>query len=256
MTDPYKIMELTPSATDEEIKQAYRRLAKKYHPDLNPGNQEATDKMQKINAAYEQIKAMRQGGGSAYGGQPGGGTSSGQQNYGPGGNPFGQGGNPFGQNGNPFGPGGNPFGQGNPFGDGDFYKQFNEYFGRSQQQQRRHTAKSPRMQAVFHFLENRQYLEALRLLSEIERDGEWFFASAIANAGTGNRVTALNHAQQAVQLDPGNDEYLSLLEQFQQGSFAYRQSGEGHGFDMTRAARSMMNCCALQMVCLCCCRPC
>ena len=54
--DPYKVLGVSPNATDEEIKQAYRRLAKKYHPDRNPGNAEAAKKMQQVNAAYEQIK--------------------------------------------------------------------------------------------------------------------------------------------------------------------------------------------------------
>ncbi len=56
ITDPYKVLGVDRNATDEEIKQAYRRLAKKYHPDLNPGDQEAARKMQEVNAAYEQIK--------------------------------------------------------------------------------------------------------------------------------------------------------------------------------------------------------
>ena len=56
MEDPYKVLGLTPDASDEDVKRAYRRLAKKYHPDLNPGDQEAARKMQEVNAAYEQIK--------------------------------------------------------------------------------------------------------------------------------------------------------------------------------------------------------
>ena len=51
MSDPYQVLGVSPDATDEEIKQAYRRLAKKYHPDLNPGDEEAARKMQEINAA-------------------------------------------------------------------------------------------------------------------------------------------------------------------------------------------------------------
>lgn len=54
--DPYKVLGVSPDASDEEIKTAYRRLAKKYHPDLNPGDAEAAKKMQQVNAAYEQIK--------------------------------------------------------------------------------------------------------------------------------------------------------------------------------------------------------
>lgn len=54
--DPYKILGVSPDASDEEIKRAYRQLAKKYHPDRNPGDAEAAKKMQQVNAAYEQIK--------------------------------------------------------------------------------------------------------------------------------------------------------------------------------------------------------
>ncbi len=54
--DPYKVLGVSRDASDEEIKQAYRRLAKKYHPDLNPGDKEAARRMQEVNAAYEQIK--------------------------------------------------------------------------------------------------------------------------------------------------------------------------------------------------------
>ena len=54
--DPYKVLGLEPGASDEEVKKAYRRLAKQYHPDRNPGDEAAARKMQEINAAYEQIK--------------------------------------------------------------------------------------------------------------------------------------------------------------------------------------------------------
>lgn len=56
MQDPYKVLGVSPDASDDEIKRAYRRLAKQYHPDRNPDDPVAAKKMQEINAAYEQIK--------------------------------------------------------------------------------------------------------------------------------------------------------------------------------------------------------
>lgn len=54
--DPYKVLGISPGASEEEVTKAYRRLAKKYHPDLNPGDADAARKMSAINDAYEQIK--------------------------------------------------------------------------------------------------------------------------------------------------------------------------------------------------------
>ncbi len=51
--DLYEVLGLGNSASDEEIKKAYRKLAKKYHPDLNPGDKTAEQKMKEVNAAYE-----------------------------------------------------------------------------------------------------------------------------------------------------------------------------------------------------------
>ena len=68
--DPYKVLGVSPNATDEEIKKAYRKLAMQYHPDRNPGDQEAAKKMQQINDAYDRIKnpeKYRTYGGQSYG---------------------------------------------------------------------------------------------------------------------------------------------------------------------------------------------
>ena len=51
--DYYKILGLNKNATDEEIKKSYRKLARKFHPDLNPNNKEAHKKFQQINEANE-----------------------------------------------------------------------------------------------------------------------------------------------------------------------------------------------------------
>ena len=76
--DLYEVLGLQKGASDDEIKKAYRKLAKKYHPDLNPGDKVAAEKMQEVNAAYEQIKnpekaSSQQTGGYGYGYDPFGG---------------------------------------------------------------------------------------------------------------------------------------------------------------------------------------
>lgn len=68
MNDPYQVLGVTSSASDEEVKKAYRELARKYHPDNyqnNPLADLAEEKMKEINEAYEQIQRQRSGG-SAY----------------------------------------------------------------------------------------------------------------------------------------------------------------------------------------------
>lgn len=64
MTDPYKVLGVAPNASDEDIKKAYRDLARKYHPDRYPDEalkRTAEEKMKEINAAYEEIQKIRQG---------------------------------------------------------------------------------------------------------------------------------------------------------------------------------------------------
>lgn len=61
MQDPYALLGVAPNATDDEIKKAYRRLAKQYHPDIHPDRDFAEKKMAEINAAYDQIQNERQG---------------------------------------------------------------------------------------------------------------------------------------------------------------------------------------------------
>ena len=75
MTDPYLVLGVKPSASDEEVKRAYRELVKKYHPDHyqdNPLSDLAEEKMKEINEAYDAVVKLRAGGQQSYGRQGGG----------------------------------------------------------------------------------------------------------------------------------------------------------------------------------------
>ncbi len=65
MSDPYKVLNISPTASDDEVKHAYRELARKYHPDNyhdNPLADLAQEKMKEINEAYDQIQKQRRNG--------------------------------------------------------------------------------------------------------------------------------------------------------------------------------------------------
>ena len=82
MRDPYEVLGVSPSASDEEIKRAYRELARKYHPDNyqnNPLADLAEEKMKEVNEAYDAITRSRSGGGG--GGYQYGSSTSYQSGY-------------------------------------------------------------------------------------------------------------------------------------------------------------------------------
>ena len=208
VSDPYKVLGVSSTDSIEEITKAYRKLAKKYHPDLNQNDPGAARKMSEINAAYEQIKSGKTSINSNGGGY------SGQNTYGNGSSSSGE---------------YNPFGGFNPFGDFDPFKGFGSSGGNQQQKH-----EYSEFDSVKSYLRAGYYNEALNVLANItDRSATWYYYSAIVNSGIGNKITALNHAKIAVQMEPNNYEYQRILSQIQMGGRAYEQQSQGFGMPAT-----------------------
>ena len=235
MRDPYEVLGVPRSATEDEIKSAYRKLAKQYHPDLHPGDKSCEQKMNEINAAYEAIKnpqPQQQSYGGSYGGYSGsygssgyGGSSGGNAGY------------------DPFGFGFDPFGFG--------------YQERQQYNTQYEARDSQEIQSALHYINHGAYDEALNVLSSVaaaDRDAKWYYCSARANYGKGNRVAAMEHIRRAREMEPDNADYQRFYQTVQSGGKAYTDSGIHFGFGTPGQNNSMCRslCTAWCLLNLCC----
>lgn len=243
--DPYRVLGIPQTATADEVKAAYRKLAKQYHPDVNHGSAEAERKMKEINEAYDMIvnhkytpgqNASSSGYGgysqTGYGGYSQGGYAQ-QQSYG------GQ------RQERPYA---------DPFEGFGGFGGFGNFWGSAGQQQRRTYAGEPNessdMRAVRNYLNSGHYREALDLLGQCTvRGPRWCFYCAVANDGLGNRINALNYAQQAVRMDPNNDEYREFLEQLQYADGANQNYGRNFTMPRGNLYTVCMGLCLLNMCC-------
>lgn len=214
--DPYKVLGVSSTASDEEITAAYRKLAKKYHPDVNPDNEESTKKMSEINAAYDKIKSgnTQNNGNNSYQGA----YNSHRDSSG---NSSDNGYNPFGEEFNPF-------------------RGF-EGFGNFQHSE---------FDSVKNYLRAGYYSQALNALTTIKsKNAEWYYYSALANSGAGNNITALNHAKTAVQMEPDNSEYQRVLNTIQQGGRVYQQQRQDFGMPVINIDKFCLGVCFANLYC-------
>lgn len=221
--DPYKVLGISKDATKDEIKSAYRKKAKEYHPDLHPDDPEAAQKMNEVNEAYDMLmnpekytqrrqqqQAQQQARQQAQQRQ--------QQSY-------------YGQSGGYRGSGW--------YSDFDFDDFFNfggADYGRNSGPSRPEVEvnDSQAVRQAVDAINQGQYAQALNWLNAIPstgRNARWYYLHSLANQGAGNTVSALEEIQKACRMDTENTEYRRVYQQMAQAGQTYRQNGRGFNMD-------------------------
>ena len=188
--DPYKVLGVAPDATDEQIKAAYRDLARKYHPDNyanNPLADLAQEKMKQINEAYDTITKQRKA------------AQSQQSSYG----------------------GSRQYGY-NQSGTYNQYNQSNSYG------QYRNAAQYGDIRRLINQRRIVEAEELLEGIPAANRSGEWYFLKGNILYSKGWLDEAYRYFTKACQLEPGNREYQNALQQISWQRGSGRPAGYGY----------------------------
>lgn len=110
------------------------------------------------------------------------------------------------------------------------------------------------LRAAANYINSGHYAEALRVLSDIPtREAQWYYYSALANAGAGNNVTAKEHARTAASMDPNNLQYANLASRLENGGNVYRGMGEFYGNPLSDSGDWCTRLCIANLLCNCLC---
>lgn len=238
--DPYQVLGVTPNASDDEVKTAYRKLSRIYHPDANvgkPNAKAAEEKFKQVSWAYEEIMKMRSEGYS-YSSQTqnryGTGSSNGGSRAG------GYGGTTYRQR-NGYG---NPFGQtafhNDPFGAGSYRTVLQFDLSTINTEGLGHAGLYYR--AAVNYLNSGHYREAKEALTNTQvRVPSWYFLCSLACLGLGDTITAEHHARTAYNMEPDNPQFWQLLKYFNDANDEYAREASYH---TSRQSLDRFNTCA------------
>lgn len=240
---PYDILGVAPGATKDEVKKAYRKKARENHPDLNPNDPHAAERMNEINEAYDRLmnpekyeaedrrraaqEAAQQGqaynpfGGYGHSGTGSAGNSGQGSSQGAG----------YQSEGGTYGWSSETFTWDDIFGFGGAYGATNPNSIHPEPS----AYDSAEVKSAIGNINAGRYKEAAAILSNIQstgRDARWYYLSALANYGAGSEMLAYEQIRRACKIDPENAEYRRAMQAFQQPSRAYEQQSQQRGFTM------------------------
>ncbi|MBP5555769.1 MAG: DnaJ domain-containing protein [Lachnospiraceae bacterium] len=189
MMDPYRVLGVAPTASEDEIKKAYRKLSRMYHPDSNMNKSEAEkkkaeEKFKEVQTAYEDIIDGKVDP-SAYRG-------SSSSSYGPGSSRS------------------------------TYSNTYRRQYSAGGSSSSTYDSSDVHLEAAANFIANGYLREARNILDNIDpstRNAKWYYYSAIVYARTGQKSQAIYHARAAASMEPSNSEYSVFYDYLTGGSF-------------------------------------
>ena len=231
MRDPYSVLGVSPGASADEIKKAYRKLSRMYHPDTNinnPNKEQAEEKFKEVQVAYETIMDERENGPKA--------GSSSYNSYGSSYN------NSSYRSSHSSSSYSNNYSQGyNSYGYDGFDR---SYYGPFDNTIDPLPTDPPEIKMAISFLKSDLSTDAMRVLENMEtyrRDARWFFVRAHAHKELGNVFKAREDAYTAVEMEPSNREYVEYFERLRREDYSYRNTGARYG----RSRGCSPSCCTI-----------